>query len=667
MALIFVIDLHLNTNSLIAKIDEIREILRISKVGILGITESKLDDSILDSEVSVEGYQIIRSDRNRNGGGVACYIREDFVFNHISPLSSELEYLMFDIYLPKTKPFCVGIFYRPPSQNNFLDILCEDFLKLDVLNKEYYILGDFNINLLIAGEYAPTKFRTVKAEGHHLLSRYRDFCTVFGLSQLIRAPTRLQALLDHVLTNCSEKITQSGIIDVGLSDHELIYCTRKVIKSKFNSKKQISYCSMKSYTKEKFLELLRLESFPEYDSFTDVNVAYQDFMGRLSSVINNIAPMREVRVKQGSPEWFDGEILEKIKLRNKLLRKYKKSRLQIDRNFFTEARNSVQKLIREKKKSFFEEKLKENVGKPRELWKTLKSLGLGSKSSGDSNISLKKADGDLTSSPTQTANLFKDFYANLADDLLKLLPNPKNVFGIASAAKFYQKKVEGKSFSLTGVENEVINKILHNLAVSKAPGIDNVASLFLKDGAEILCDPITRLINLSIKLASFPDEAKTAKIKPLFKKSSRLDPKNYRPISLLPILSKVFERVVHDQTQAFLEGNKLFYEFQSGFRKNHSTNFCLSYLNDKITRGFDSGQYTGMILIDLQKAFDTIDYSILFEKLKALNFSIETVDWFKSYLRNRKFCVSVGQSVSDFSELKCGVPQGSISWDHCSS
>ena len=80
-----------------------------------------------------------------------------------------------------------------------------------------------------------------------------------------------------------------------------------------------------------------------------------------------------------------------------------------------------------------------------------------------------------------------------------------------------------------------------------------------------------------------------------------MDPKNYRPISLLPILSKVFERVVHDQTQAFLEGNKLFYEFQSGFRKNHSTNFCLSYLNDKITRGFDSGQYTGMILIDLQK------------------------------------------------------------------
>ena len=109
----------------------------------------------------------------------------------------------------------------------------------------------------------------------------------------------------------------------------------------------------------------------------------------------------------------------------------------------------------------------------------------------------------------------------------------------------------------------------------------------------------------------------------------------------------MFERIAHDQTQEFLEANKLFYKFQSGFRKNHSTNFCLSYLNDKIMQGFEAGVFTGMILIDLQKAFDTIDHLILLEKLRSLNFTEETVKWFQSYLSNRRFFVAVGKSMSD--------------------
>ena len=517
---------------------------------------------------------------------------------------------------------------------------------------------------MIAGEYAPLKCRSAAklSQGHPLLAKYKDFCSVFGLDQLIREPTRQEAILDHILTNCSEKITQSGVITVGLSDHDLIYCTRKVKKDKFFSHKQIFSRSLKSYSKEKFLEVLNSEIFPNYEDYTDINDAYQDFVDKISSAINKTAPMKGVRIKQGSPDWFDGEILEKIKARDKLRRNYKKSKLQIDKDLFTNARSSVQKLIRDKKRSYYEEKLKEHVGKPKELWKTLKSLGLQSKgkSSADNNISLKQEDDNLTASPTDTANLFKSFYANLADGLLKLLPKPKNRFGITSVINFYQGRLRGNVFSLKEVEEEVVHKLLLNLQVSKAPGIDNIASIFLKDGAEVLCKPLTQIINISLKLSSFPNNAKIAKIKPLFKKGSRLDPKNYRPVSLLPILSKLFERVVHDQTQCYLDENELFYKFQSGFRKNHSTNFCLSYLNDKITSGFDSGNFTGMILIDLQKAFDTIDHNILLEKLRSLNFCEQTVNWFQSYLSNRKFCVALGQTLSDQAEIKCGVPQGSI-------
>ena len=133
----------------------------------------------------------------------------------------------------------------------------------------------------------------------------------------------------------------------------------------------------------------------------------------------------------------------------------------------------------------------------------------------------------------------------------------------------------------------------------------------------------------------FQEVAKLLKLN-LFKKGSKTDPQNYRPISLLPLLSKTIERIVHDQTEEVLSKNKLLHRFQSRFRKNYSTNTCLGHLTDKITTGFAKGLFTGMVLIDLLKAFDTIDHQILLKKMKYLGFSKSTITWFKSYLCERK-------------------------------
>ena len=199
--------------------------------------------------------------------------------------------------------------------------------------------------------------------------------------------------------------------------------------------------------------------------------------------------------------------------------------------------------------------------------------------------------------------------------------------------------------------------ILKTAEVTKAAGIDQISGKFLEHGARILAKPISELCNLSMTLGSFPDACKI--VKPLFKKGSKTDPSNYRPISLLPLLSKVFERVVLDQTEEFLSLNKVLYDYQSGFRKNHSTDTCLSFLNDKILKGFDYGLVTSMILIDLQKAFDTINHDILLKKLSIIGFSDHTVKWFQSYLSNRKFTVNLDNSISEVSNI-CGVLQGSI-------
>ena len=153
--------------------------------------------------------------------------------------------------------------------------------------------------------------------------------------------------------------------------------------------------------------------------------------------------------------------------------------------------------------------------------------------------------------------------------------------------------------------------VLKASQVSKAAGIDNLSGHFLKDGAKVLSKPIRDLCNLSITSEKFRDICKVAKLKPLYKKGSLTELCNYRPISLLPPISKVTEKVIHDQACTFLNSKSLLHTYQSGFRKTHSTDFCLSYLTDKILKGFDKGLMTGMIRIDLQKAFDTIDHEVL--------------------------------------------------------
>ena len=343
-----------------------------------------------------------------------------------------------------------------------------------------------------------------------------------------------------------------------------------------------------------------------------------------------------------------------------MFKKFKKSKLHIDRELFKAARNSTQSLIFKKKKTFYKEKLTENIGKPKELWKSLNSLGLSSKNKSGSKICLNE-NGKLNFEPKVNANIFRNFFSNLADDLLKKLPNPKNKFNMDSVKLHYVKQgLTENSFSFSRIDEEIVLKLLEETNPSKAAGIDGLAGKFLKDGAPYLSSPITQLCNLSISLSIFPDKCKIAKLKPLYKKGSTTEPKNYRPISLLPLISKLIEKIIHEQTQKYLSDHNILYKYQSGFRTNHSTDTCLSYLNDKILKGFDEGKITGMILIDLQKAFDTIDHKVLLGKLVYLGFSESAISWFKSYLSNRSFIVNVENEYSDPGDLNCGVPQGSI-------
>ena len=157
-----------------------------------------------------------------------------------------------------------------------------------------------------------------------------------------------------------------------------------------------------------------------------------------------------------------------------------------------------------------------------------------------------------------------------------------------------------------------------------------------------------------------PDDLKMARVVPIYKKNCKNDPSNYRPVTVLNVISKIFEKVIYDQVEVYLTENNVLYCLQSGFRRSYSTDTCLIHLTDKIKYETDKGNFTGLVLLDLQKAFDTVNHKILLGKLGAIGLSENCVKWFKAYLSNRKQLTFANNTLSSETTVKCGVPQGSI-------
>ena len=195
--------IHLNVNSLLPKIEELRIIAKLSNAAVTGISESKLDDSVLSSKIHIDNDNIIRCDRNRHGGGVVCYIRNDF-------FPPEIENIFFELLLPNTKPIVPGIIYRPLSQSEFLEILNTHFSKLDTNKNEIYILGDFNINFCLNNSCIFQKNNLLQSQSiPGNIKQFYEFCTMFVLKQLIKVPTRVtcssSTIIDHILASFPNK------------------------------------------------------------------------------------------------------------------------------------------------------------------------------------------------------------------------------------------------------------------------------------------------------------------------------------------------------------------------------------------------------------------------------------------------------------------------------
>ena len=195
---------------------------------------------------------------------------------------------------------------------------------------------------------------------------------------------------------------------------------------------------------------------------------------------------------------------------------------------------------------------------------------------------------------------------------------------------------------------------------SSAFGTDSISRNMILPILDFLVPIITKILNNSLSTGSFPSEWKNSQVIPLPKKANPVSFSDYRPISILPFLSKVLERLVHRQLNDFLTNNNLLNQFQSGFRPGHSTTTALVKISDDIRLGIESQNVTILTLLDFSNAFNNVDHHILLRVLSSLNISPTVIDWFRSYLHGRRQCVRVGNTTSNWCDIFAGVPQGGV-------
>ena len=295
------------------------------------------------------------------------------------------------------------------------------------------------------------------------------------------------------------------------------------------------------------------------------------------------------------------------------------------------------------------------------MWKCLRSLIPKSRVALPNTLHLN---GQSYQDDILISNIFNDYLIKINSNNLEHndVNNIIDTDPIKSNVNNQQNKSadSSKVFEFGQVDCDLVKKIILNLDISKSSGVDDISAKLIKHAGNEVVNTLTELVNLSLNQGKFPYKWKHAKIFPLFKIGDFNSMTTYRPISILPVVSKVMERIVHKQLYDYLVNNNVLSEAQFGFRPCHSTASALGALTESWLRSIDEGLIIGALFIDLRRAFDTVDSSILLIKLQKLGMSNNALSWFKSYLTNRKQHVVVREANSSTRSINLGVPQGSI-------
>lgn len=645
--------MHQNINGIEEKLHHIKSFLLDTKnsVHIISFSETHTNNTVTDAQLKIPGYTLERKDRVIEGhGGVSLYIRDDLNYNRRDDLEIEgIEFLWIEFFPKKSKPLLISSCYRPPDNSKYLDRnFVEKFNNiLDAItaeNKETIMCGDFNCNYKVPGDHSDLK----------------DLVKLHGFSQLIKSYTRItknsKTLIDLFYTTNKIVITDTLVHTNSISDHGLIGINRKMNCKRYQPKR-ITARDYSRYNKEDLQNELR--NIPwENCLAVDFDKGWDLFKNYVTSTINKHSPLKEKNVRGKPSPWLTREIRQLMHTRDYQLRRFKQTSLDAHWDNYKKLRNTVTKKIRAAKANHIRNVFKKSTDKPSDFWKQIKNCYPTKGTCAPSKFF--KINGENVSNPKCISNAFCSFFTKVGSKLMncKIINYTWKMFDHRDPLKDINRTNATFKFKELTVRETL--KILESTNASKAAGPDTSPARIVKDIAPVIAAPLTFLINASLLSGTFPTSEKTAKINPVFKNGDRSNIDNYRPISVLNILSKTIERVVYNQLADYLEENFFLSKHQYGFRRKRSTSDAVTKLTNNIRENMDKGKVTGALFMDLKKAFDTVNHSCLLYKLPYYGILGKEVDWISSYLFHRSQIVNVDGVLSEKEFVTHGVPQGSI-------
>lgn len=628
---------HQNVQSLKNKTGEIEAYLAVSKTRfhILSFNEHWMQNNDIES-ITIHNYTV-GSHYSREAmvhGGSSIHILKDVAYHSksdISNLSVEGQCELSCIYLDEFHCYILSV-YRPPhgSLNTFIETITQVFSK--ITNKFAYprkiiLIGDINVH-----------FFTDEKE-YHILN---NFLMSLGGEPINKESTRLNRCLDNIIINFEA--------DYSCSTEELYISDHRSIKASIAIPKATDAVSLaqlyRPVSEEGLFNLYNflVETDFSYIKNPNINATIKTkmFLEHIESAINIYLPpkLKKINKYHHQVKWFTPH-LNAMRNTLKFLFDYKNTYpSEINKQIFLNFRSRYRKEIKNSKKQANDNFIQSKSNKPKAIWDVINQQRSKQLQKGSTNIS---------------AVAFNNYFSTIAGNLVSRLPDPKNDY-----STYLKQEVSSEQFYFIMVSEVIVRDTINSLGNSSSFDIYGMNSKIIKHVKNTIISPLTILFNQCLRENVFPDILKISKVVPIPKGGAMDEETNYRPISVIPLLGKIFEKILTSQINMFCETNQIFINNQFGFRSKKSTQSAINSVLTTIVEGYERGLYVGSLLCDLSKAFDCVSPMILLDKLRFYNFSTPSIDLLRSYMSNRKQIVSYNSQNSPEALCLRGVPQGSV-------
>lgn len=604
-----------------------------------------------ENYLTIPNYELAAyySRDNSKRGGACIIVRKGLQFKELKQINKMSETGVFECCAIEIINYKIAVvcLYRVPKDTNFN--LCME--KLDILlqelnNKSFkhiVIAGDFNINIL------KNTYQT------------RDFeCLLlnYNLKLSVHQPTRLksQTCIDNIAHNVN-KSCKAQVLELALSDH-----TAQLIKIPVQKHCTIKYwrTRRRDYDKEyinKFKNYLRCLTFSDIYETNDSNLAFNSFMETFTLFYNLCFPMKIVTTyTTKKANWISRGVKICSKKKRHLLWQYRRNPNASNKIIFTKYSKLFKKIMQLTQKAQNNHKINTSSNKCKTSWKIINN---SKHVVPRQNITKIKFNNKIITSPQKIANVFNNYFIE------KVIP----IQGSGNKASSQINNSE-KSFFMPPCIPQDVLQIIRSLNNTNSVGHDGISTNIIKSVSSEICVHLSHLINLSISTGTFPDALKISIVKPLFKKDDEEAVECYRPISLVSIISKIYEKYIYKEISKYIEKNNILVNEQKGFREKHTINMAIYDFLYKVITNVDRSNPVCTIFCDMTQAFDHVRHDILLDKLYSYGIRGNVLQLIKSYLSERKQITEISSiniknkfeeaSQSEPRIVKYGVPQGSV-------